>query len=170
MKRFPILVVAYLIVGAFVAAVWYWLTGIDPYGYADVIDISTYFDRRPQLTILPDVLKGFLISRFLAAVLVAALLSWCSTRIRSATLLVAVGVVVPLLYEVIDARPYADRWVGMTIAVLKTWPSVPVYMMPARLVLLTAGAYIVPAVTAGLALSIWALKWRAPDPVKSSSP
>ncbi len=148
------LLLGYFVVGAISTVAFYLLTGVLQFGVFDLQELG----QGPRLARAPELALDFLVSRFLIAILEAMALSWFLKKSRSSLALVVVGTGLPVVYEVLAARPYADSWVGMTLAVLKTWPSVPEYVMPAGLVFRTAVAYLGPAALTGLVLCVWLLK------------
>ena len=157
------LILAYLIVGSFTTSAAYLATGVAQFG-VDVFDeedltgvpqlgstLENLIGRK--LALVPDIAVGFVFSRFLIGLLEAVALTWCKKRAYPDYLLLVVGTAVPALSEVLGAYPFAHNWVGMSLAVIVTWPNVPEYIMPAGLVFRTAAAYLAPPLLTGLILS-----------------
>ena len=165
LKVIVILSLAYLCIGLACAVAFYYLTGVAQFG-GDVFGPGGPFPPA-RLARAPEIAVGFLGSRLVVAILDAIALSWCLKRSYPAVVVLAAGISIPMIFEVCVARPYAHSWVGMSWAVLNTWPSVPEHIMPASLVFRTAAAYLGPALLAGLGVSVWAAfghVWNAPEP------
>lgn len=152
--RLVTLASAYVVMGVVATVLFYFLTGIPQFG-VDVMEPDTLFPS-PGLAHILDLVVAFLFSRVALAVLEAVALEWCLERSLRVPIILLVGVAVPVLFEVLVARPYAHSWVGMVWAILNTWPTVPEHIMPARLVFRTAAAYLAPAALTGIAVSTWA--------------
>lgn len=145
---------AYGVVGAVATTLFYFLTGIPQFG-VDVMEPGDVFPR-PGWAYIVDLVVGFFFSRAALAILEAIALAWCLERSVRIPVVFLVGVAVPVLFEVLAARPYAHSWVGMLWAVANTWPAIPEHIMPAPLVFRTAVAYLAPAALTGFAVSAWA--------------
>jgi hypothetical protein len=155
MKRLITATCVYLVIDVCLSGAWYWLTGTVQYG--DVFDFRQDFGHA-RVSILVRLLEDALVARVLVAVVVSAVLIWLSNRTRHAAGMIAAGILLPWLLEVLLALQSENGWPGMLLAALRTWPSVPEYLMPLRLILGRAAAYVIPAIVAGLCVSLMLLR------------
>ncbi len=147
----------YLCSGLIVTTMAWFVTGVPQFG-VDVIGPS--LEASPaapsdfltrEAANLPLLALAFLLNRFAVAVLVATVLVLClRIRCRRPSIYV-LGVGLPVLCEVLLARPYAHSWVGMLIAT--SMRSAAAVVPPFAVVVRTSVAYVVPPLLAGLIVS-----------------
>jgi len=169
-RRALALTASYWLVGASVAAVADLATGVGPFG-SHLLDSENLLQGGPELgkslepvvgrqvARVPDIVIGYLFARFLIGIVVTFALLWATTRSASATVTLALGISIPLIFEILFSRPFAHSWVGGALAVLM-WPDVPEYVMDPDLVVRVAIGHLAPAFFAGLAVSLWLIRQR----------
>ena len=155
---------AYLSAGALMAVVFYLLTGgssrfaMPEMRLLDGTFASAVFV--PRITHVPGLLVVYAITRSPLALLEGLALAWMTGNRWKPWSMVSLGAVLPVVFEVATAPPYAEGWLGVIAQAVVPGSPWAAPAWPPHLQLGLAVAYLLPGTLAGTVVAAW-VAWNS---------